>query len=119
MNSLFNFFISRRALDDYSRKRQVVVFPESQFLEFSTFKLRLDRSSFGELAVLPAAWIWGPASPTVWITPHTDTGRACPLRLLREPIQISGCKLESHPDRSHAGDTGRDMERVNKANGKV
>ena len=97
------------------KKTQVAVFQESQFLEFSTFKLCLNRSSFGELGVFTPLRGSGdlPVPCCVDHPPHTHTqtlGRSLPIETPQSLIPSFRMASWVHPDRSLAGDTGRGKE---------
>ena len=94
------------------KKTQVAVFQESQFLEIFTFKLRLNRSSFGELSVFTSLRGSGDLPvPCCVDHPHTQTlGRSLPIETPQSLIPSFRIASWVHPDRSLAGDTGRGKE---------
>ena len=88
-------------------------FPGEPVLEFSPFKLRLNRSSFGEPGVFTPLRLSGDLPvPCCVHHPHTQTlGQALPIENPQSLIPSFRNASWVHLDRSHAGDTGRDKER--------
>ena len=88
-------------------------FPGEPVLDFSPFKLRLNRSSFGEPGVFtPLRGSGDLPVPCCVHHPHTQTmGRALPIEKPQSLIPAFRNASWVHLDRNHAGDTGRDKER--------